>query len=360
MVAPARKRDALPDLLLTWYRRARRDLPWRRTRDPYAIWLSEVMLQQTQVVTVIPYWHKFLARFPTVEALAAAELPEVLSMWSGLGYYSRARTLHRAANVIASAHAGKLPRTAEALRELPGFGPYTAGAVASIAFGQQTPIVDGNVVRVLARLFEIEGDPSSREVQKKIWALAGELVPSDSPGDFNQALMELGATVCTPKNPTCLLCPVRATCGALQSKRVDQLPSPKARAARKSLRRTSAIVLRNEKLLLGRRPDAGLFGGLWELPSVDGDRAALAAALGRGFTLGEAVATVERTLTHRDLSFELVRTRAPARIRSIAPYVELRWVGRDEARELGMATAMTACLEHVWPSAVAKRRKARR
>jgi len=360
MGAPARKRAALPELLLTWYRRARRDLPWRRTRDPYAIWLSEVMLQQTQVVTVIPYWHKFLARFPTVEALAAAELPEVLSMWSGLGYYSRARTLHRAANVIANAHAGKLPKTAEALRELPGFGPYTAGAVASIAFGQQTPIVDGNVVRVFARLFEIEGDPGSREVQKQIWALAGELVPEDSPGDFNQALMELGATVCTPRNPTCLLCPVREACGALRSGRVDQLPSPKVRALRKKLHRTSAIVLRDEKVLLGRRPDSGLFGGLWELPSVDGARDALAAALGRGFTLGEVEAKVERTLTHRDLTFDLLRVRAPAKVKAIAPYVELRWVGRDDARELGMATAMTACLEHVWPRAVAKRPKARR
>src|SRR5690242_12452624 len=170
--------------LLAWYDRERRDLPWRRTKDPYAIWLSEVMLQQTQVATVIPYWHRFLARFPDVNALAAAELPEVLSLWRGLGYYARARALHRAAQAISSQHAGQLPRTATELRELPGFGPYTAGAVASIAFGERTPIVDGNVVRVLARIFEIEGDPSTREVQKRIWALAGELVPARNPGEF--------------------------------------------------------------------------------------------------------------------------------------------------------------------------------
>lgn len=346
----------LAQALVSWYRAAKRDLPWRRTRDPYAIWLSEVMLQQTQVVTVIPYWEKFLARFPTVHALAGAELPEVLAMWRGLGYYSRARTLHRAAQAIVSAHGGELPASVEALRELPGFGPYTAGAVASIAFGQQTPIVDGNVVRVLARLFEVEGDPSTREVQKRIWALAGELVPEEAPGDFNQALMELGATVCAPRNPTCLLCPVRASCGALKSSRVEKLPSPKTRAVRKGLHRTSAVVLKRGMLLLGRRPDRGLFGGLWELPSVDGDREALQAAL-RGFKLGEALGEVQRTLTHRDLRIGLIEARAPARLTAIAPYVELRWATREEAAELGMASAMTACLELVWPTATASRAK---
>ena len=337
--------------LLDWYRGSKRDLPWRRTHDPYAIWLSEVMLQQTQVVTVIPYWHRFLERFPTVDALAAAELPEVLAMWRGLGYYARARALHRAAQVVSRQHGGALPRTAEALRELPGFGPYTSGAVASIAFNERAPVVDGNVVRVLARLFEIEGDPSSREVSKQIWSLAGELVPASAPGDFNQALMELGATVCTPKAPSCLLCPLREQCGALRSKRVEHLPSPKVRTHRKLLHRTCAVVLKRGAVLLGRRPERGLFGGLWELPGVDGDREALAIALGNGFTLGEQLASVERTLTHRELRLELVRARGPARLGRIEPYLELRWANAQAARALGMSSAMSACLEKVWSEA---------
>ena len=352
-------RRSLSAPLLGWYAHARRDLPWRRSRDPYAIWLSEVMLQQTQVTTVIPYWNRFLERFPTAEALAAAELPEVLALWSGLGYYARARALHRAAQAISTEHGGKLPGTAEALRELPGFGPYTAGAVASIAFGERTPLVDGNVLRVLARVFEVEGEPASRAVQKRVWELAGELVPAQRPGDFNQALMELGATLCTPKTPDCPACPLRSQCGALRTGRVDALPSPKARPVRKRLRMTCVVALRRGRVLLARRPERGLFAGLWELPGAEGNRAALATALGSGFTLGAKLGTVERTLTHRELELELVTASAAARPQHIEPYLELRWANPREAAALGMSSAMRACLELVWPEARTSGRRMR-
>ncbi|HEY1908255.1 MAG TPA: A/G-specific adenine glycosylase, partial [Myxococcaceae bacterium] len=206
--------------LLRWYDAQARDLPWRRTRDPYRIWVSEVMLQQTQVSVVLPYWTAFLARFPDLDSLARASLDDVLAAWRGLGYYARARNLHRAAVAVVERHAGGLPDDVDALRALPGFGRYTVGAVASIAFGKEVPLVDGNVARVLARLAGLEGPTGDAGREKQLWALAEALVQGERPGDWNQALMELGATVCRQEQPTCLLCPVRAHCGALASGRV--------------------------------------------------------------------------------------------------------------------------------------------
>ncbi len=331
--------------LLRWFATARRDLPWRRTRDPYAIWLSEVMLQQTQVVTVIPYWERFLARFPTVHHLADAELADVLPYWSGLGYYSRARALHRAAGRIARDHGGRRPQTARALRELPGFGPYTAGAVASIAYGEATPLVDGNVARVLCRLFAIEGDPSSKPIRDRLWSLAAELVPASDPGGFNQALMELGALTCTPRNPTCLRCPVRSSCVAQRDGRVADLPSPKVRPQRRAMQWTAAFVERRGSVLLARRPEKGLFAGLWELPSVEGDVDALRAELGARFELGAEGGRVQRTLAHRDLSITLVQATTSGKIGKLSRYLEHQWVPIGRLSELGMATAMRECLK---------------
>ena len=193
--------------LLAWYDAHKRDLPWRRTRDPYAIWISEAMLQQTRVETVIPYWERFLETFPTVDALAAADIDEVYAVWTGLGYYSRARNLKHAAETIVGQHAGALPDTAEGLETLKGIGRYTAGAVASIAFDREAPLVDGNVIRVFARLLGIREDSASKAVVDRMWDEAARLVVGPRPGDLNQALMELGATVCTPRNPSCLICP---------------------------------------------------------------------------------------------------------------------------------------------------------
>ncbi|WP_407667501.1 A/G-specific adenine glycosylase [Myxococcus dinghuensis] len=339
--------------LLTWYDRNKRDLPWRRTRDPYAIWLSEVMLQQTQVSTVIPYWERFLQRFPTALALASAPLDDVLSGWKGLGYYSRARNLHRAAQEVVSRFGGKLPTTAEELLTLPGFGRYTAGAVASIAHGEEAPLVDGNVARVLSRLFEVEGLPGDRAREATLWALATLLVKGERPGDFNQALMEHGATTCRPENPVCLFCPVRDGCTAFRKGRVDELPPAKVRATPKKLTLAVAVWAHAGTLLFARRADSGLFGGLWELPAAEVSDDASPAEAARGLTtaLGAAVtveaplATVKRQLTHRDLTLRLFRVTGPQRPTRAAAFQELRWHTPAEAASLGMSTAMQRALD---------------
>lgn len=339
--------------LLAWFDVQKRDLPWRRSRDPYAIWVSEVMLQQTQVTTVIPYWCRFMDRFPTLPSLAAASLPEVLSLWRGLGYYARARNLHRAAKEILSRFAGALPSDPEALSSLPGFGRYTTGAVASIAFGREIPIVDGNVARVLSRLFEVDGAPGDSRREKKLWRLAAELVMGERPGDFNQALMELGALICRAENPSCLLCPVRNCCSALDHGRVDELPLPRARAARKHLKFAVAVYEKDGSVLLGMRDERGLFGGLWELPSAELTArsgpsqvtAALGGALGTPVLLEYPLGSVRRTLTHRELELELYRVTARSQPRPGARYQEFRWVAPGEAGTLGMSTAMQRALE---------------
>lgn len=341
--------EALRAALLAWFDRHRRDLPWRRTRDAYAVWLSEVMLQQTQVATVIPYWERFLSRFPTVGALAEAPLPEVLAQWRGLGYYSRARNLHRAAREVVERHGGHLPRTAVALASLPGFGRYTAGAVASIAFGEAAALVDGNVARVLCRLFEVEGAPGERAREKALWALAEALVPGERPGDWNQALMELGALVCRPEAPACLLCPVRAHCGAARHGRVEVLPPPRVRAPRKHLRWAVAVWVRRGEVLLARREEKGLFGGLWELPCVEAAEEDVAAALrqvlGPGLRLGPSLGSVRRTLTHRELELVLYPVKGGRTPGAAAGYRELRWASPAVAEALGMSTAMQRALD---------------
>ncbi|WP_186002213.1 A/G-specific adenine glycosylase [Corallococcus sp. Z5C101001] len=351
-VSPERH-AALHGPLLSWYDRNKRDLPWRRTRDPYAIWLSEVMLQQTQVATVIPYWERFLARFPSVKALASAPLDDVLSGWKGLGYYSRARNLHRAAREVVERFGGKLPATAEELLTLPGFGRYTSGAVASIAFGEQAPIVDGNVARVLSRLFEVEGVPGDREREATLWALASALVKGERPGDFNQALMEHGATVCRPESPLCLLCPVRDGCFAYRKGRVEELPPAKVRAAPRKLFLALAVWPHEGTLLFARRADKGLFGGLWELPAVEVEEdtpeaeatARLATALGTALTLEATLDSVRRQLTHRDLTLRLLRVRGGSRPTRASAFQELRWCTPQEAEALGMSTAMQRALD---------------
>lgn len=331
--------------LLRWFDRTQRDLPWRRTKDPYGIWVSEVMLQQTQVDRVVHYWERFLARFPDVRALAAAEVKDVLGLWSGLGYYSRARNLHRAAQVIATTHGGEVPDSVDALLELPGFGRYTAGAVSSIAFGLEAPLVDGNVARVLSRLLEIEGAPGEREREKTLWAAATTLVSGERPGDWNQSLMELGATVCTPQNPLCLLCPVRASCGAFLHGRVDELPPPKKAAKRKRLELRVAVARRGKDVLLARREEKGLFGGLWELPSTEAE---LSVALGTQVIVGPEMLVLERPLTHRDLVLHAHPVTMPAKLaRPPAGYVEWRWVPTNEVAALGMSSAMREVLRQL-------------
>lgn len=251
--------------LLAWFAVHQRPTPWRSTPDPYRVWVAEVMLQQTQTATVIPYYERFMERFPTVQALADAPLEEVLRYWEGLGYYARARNLHRAAQLIAQ-NGGQLPRTADQLRELPGIGAYTAGAIASIAFGQPTPVVDGNVSRVLARLLWLKGDLRAHAAQKRLWQLAQELVDPQQPGAFNQAMMELGSTVCLPVQPRCGACPVSHLCTAYQRGQPTAVPEPSRRTAMQARVDVSALVLREGRYLLARRAPEGLWGGLWEFP----------------------------------------------------------------------------------------------
>ena len=322
--------------LLAWYDANRRDLPWRRTRDPYAIWISEAMLQQTRVETVIPYWQRFLAAFPDVESLARADLDEVYVVWTGLGYYSRARNLKHAAESVVRDHAGQLPDTAPELQELKGIGRYTAGAIASIAFDREAPLVDGNVIRVFARLLGIREDSAARAVVEHMWAVAGELVRGPRPGDLNQALMELGATLCTPRNPGCLACPVRRFCNAQAVGDAESLPVKKKKAAPTRMRAVAAWVERGGRILTVRRPESGLMAGLWELPggpieATDDARDRLAPVLAETVGLAvrrlEAVGRVEHLFTHRRLELEVFRCVADkgSRVRR-KDFVAHRWI----------------------------------
>lgn len=251
--------------LLAWFSVNRRSMPWRDNPSPYYVWLAEVMLQQTQVATVIPYFERFVERFPTIEALASAPLEEVLRYWEGLGYYSRARHLHETAKRIVQA-GGQFPSTAEKLRELPGIGAYTAGAIASIAFQQPEPVVDGNVTRVLARLLWLKGNLKQGAGHKLLWEIARELVDPERPGDFNQALMELGSTTCTPTQPACSQCPLQPLCAAYARGQPTAVPESAPSKPSRKVVDVSAVILRDDSVLLAKRPEQGLWGGLWEFP----------------------------------------------------------------------------------------------
>jgi len=252
--------------LLDWFAANAQDLPWRRTRDPYAIWVSEIMLQQTRVQAVVPYYERFLRRFPTVETLAQARLDTVLKLWEGLGYYSRARNLHAAARKIVAQFDGRVPTTREELLTLPGIGRYTAGAIASIAFGRREPVVDGNVTRVLCRIFRIGDNPKDAAVQQRIWSIAQKLTPEGHAGHFNQALMELGREVCRPRNPKCDDCPVCHLCAAKRHNEQSSLPArvPKKRLPSHIV--VVGVIYRQGRILIDKRKPEGLLGGLWEFP----------------------------------------------------------------------------------------------
>ncbi|HZQ05907.1 MAG TPA: A/G-specific adenine glycosylase [Anaerolineae bacterium] len=252
--------------LLAWYEKHKRDLPWRRTRDPYRIWLSEILLQQTRVEAVIPYYEKFVARFPDVFALANAPLDAVLKTWEGAGYYARARNLHRAAQVVVKECGGKFPRTVEGLLELPGIGRYTAGAIASIAFNVDAPVVDGNVIRVLCRYFGIRDDPAATATRERLWNIATKLLPKGEARHYNQAVMELGATICVPRNPRCLLCPVQKDCVARQLGLQNEIPMKRAKKELPHHIIAAGIIWKRGRILIQQRLSEGLLGGLWEFP----------------------------------------------------------------------------------------------
>jgi len=340
---PAAQVAALQETLLAWYSACRRDLPWRRTRDPYAIWVSEIMLQQTRVETVIPYFERFMTRFPTAFALAEAPPDEVMAAWSGLGYYRRARMLLDGARVVAGAGGG-VPGDRTALLEVPGIGKYTAGAIASIAFGEPVGLVDGNVARVLARLFAIDEDMRKKGM-RTAEALADGIVARHDPGGWNQALMELGATVCTPRSPACSICPLAKLCRARAEGRVAQLPVLSPKASPKA-QRVQTIVARSAegRVVLARRSRGGLFGGLWEPPCIDGPakaRAQLKVWLPVGALKASGV--VEHVLSHRKLTIDVMRAEltdsvAPLRIPREAGYDSAKLVTAEQMDGLGMST----------------------
>ncbi len=305
----------LQDLLLTWYAGEARDLPWRRKGDlhpePYHVWLSEIMLQQTTVATVLTYFEAFLKRWPTVEALAHASLDDVLHAWQGLGYYTRARNLHRCARVIVTDHEGRFPKAAEDLEKLPGIGPYTARAIAAIAFGKEVIPVDGNVVRVMARLFGNQTKPP--RLIEDVRKLTGAVQNLKAPYDLVQALMDLGATLCTPQKPACERCPWNTLCVARQKGLTKSLPAKKE-TSEKPIRKTIAWVIQNPegRLLLRKRSDKGLLAGLWEVPSTDWALKTPSSQKGR----------LEGTLRHTFSHFHLD--------------VEVRTLTNEEAREDGL------------------------
>ena len=259
--------------VLAWYAENKRDLPWRRdAHDPYRVWISETLLQQTQVATVIPYYERFLARFPNVRALASARLDDVLKTWEGAGYYARARNLHRAAKEIVARFDGKIPGTVEELLTLPGIGRYTAGAIASIAFHRDAPVLDGNVTRVLCRYFKITGDPKGAATQKKLWELVGTLLPQGRAGDFNQALMELGATVCAPRNPQCAVCPFKRGCLARRLNLQEKIPTKRKKKELPHHQVAVGIIWKGKHILIAKRFARDLLGGLWEFPGGHRER----------------------------------------------------------------------------------------
>ncbi|MEM7166889.1 MAG: A/G-specific adenine glycosylase [Planctomycetota bacterium] len=257
--------------LLRWFGRHQRDLPWRRTKEPYAIWISEVMLQQTRVATVIPYYERFLARFPDVTTLAAAEEDDVLEHWAGLGYYSRGRNLHRAAEFVVRECASRFPRSAAQLRALPGVGEYTAAAVSSIAYDESVPVIDGNVERVLCRYLTLAGDPKKGNAKRQLQAAAAALVPTRRAGDYNQALMELGATICSPRDPDCAACPIRGGCRSAELGVTDQYPTPRSRRAAETQHWVATVIVTRQGPQWGaaitRSPrNAELLAGHWGVP----------------------------------------------------------------------------------------------
>lgn len=252
--------------LLSWFSRNARDLPWRHTKDPYAIWLSEIMLQQTQVDTVKAYYERFLKRLPTVTHFAKAHLDTVLKLWEGLGYYTRARNAHLAARQVVSEFGGEFPSTVDELQRLAGVGRYTAGAIASIAFGVRAPLVDGNVIRILCRIFCLSGNPSATAMKKQLWVLAADLVPQKRPGDFNEAMMELGATVCHRQSPQCGICPLNTVCQACQQGLQAELPERVERKPRPKYQVAVGVIYKRGRILIDKRPPEGLLGGLWEFP----------------------------------------------------------------------------------------------
>jgi len=327
--------------LIDWQRRqGRHSLPWQNTRDPYRVWLSEIMLQQTQVATVLGYYARFLARFPDVRALAAAPLDDVLTLWQGLGYYSRARNLHRCAQAVVERHGGAFPPSSEQLAELPGIGRSTAAAIAAFCFGERVAILDGNVKRVLTRVLGFEADLAQAANERALWAHATRLLPRTGIEPYTQGLMDLGATLCSTRSPSCLLCPVGELCVARQLGEPERFPV-KSRKLVRSLRENWWLWLECKgQVWLVQRPDSGVWAGLWTLPLFD-DEAALLAAAARLGSEAQPLPTIRHVLTHFDWILHPRRLHLAEAPGGLGPG---RWVPRETLHEIALPSPLKKLL----------------
>jgi A/G-specific adenine glycosylase len=347
-------RNRLRRKLVNWFGTSQRDLPWRKTKDPYPIWISEVMLQQTQVQTVIPYYSKFLKAFPSVARLAEADPQHLLRVWAGLGYYSRVRNLQKSAQKIVRTHGGRFPHTYSEVLALPGVGRYTAGAVLSIAFDQPFAVLDGNVTRVLTRLFGLKGDPKNSVLQTLLWKLAQVLLPRKSPGDFNQALMELGATLCLPRKPQCLLCPWQAECHARKEGTQELLPEKRKPITLEKSLRAVAVILRRGRILVVKRTNENLLRDLWEFPGgefekVEDLRSALVKKirddLGLRIRILDQLTTVKYSITNRQITLHVFQAvpKNPMAATNAAKIV--KWVRLFDVKKFPFASASLQILQ---------------
>ena len=345
------KQRTFAESLLEWFdTHGRHDLPWQRNLDAYSVWVSEIMLQQTQVATVIPYFEKFMERFANVAALADASIDDVLAHWSGLGYYARARNLHKAAVIVRDQHDGMMPDDFDALMALPGIGRSTAGAILSIAFGSRHPILDGNVKRVLARRTGIEEWPGKSAVMKELWQIADELTPHERVADYTQAIMDLGATLCTRTNPLCMHCPVDDDCSARINGSYDRIPAPKPKV-KKPRRAVRMLVLQDESgaVLLEKRPPTGIWAGLYSLPEVPDDASVAAWSrehIGVCVLEERPLDKIAHSFTHFDLDIEplLVQLGKPLQIMEAANRL---WYKPGRSQRPGMPAPVSRLLESI-------------
>lgn len=336
--------------LLAWFDiHGRKDLPWQQNINPYRVWVSEIMLQQTQVVSVISYFQRFMERFPTVQSLADAELDEVLQYWAGLGYYARARNLHKTAQTIAS-NAGNFPQTVEELSSLPGIGRSTAGAILSIACGQSQPILDGNVKRVLARFHAIKGWPGDTKVAAELWQISQRYTPSERTGDYTQAMMDLGATLCTRSKPRCDLCPVFNNCLAIQLGLVNTLPQPKPRKTL-PIKQLYFLIMQDSQrlLLLEKRPPTGIWGGLWSLPEFESLGALHAWCQSRGCIIAtiRELPSLRHSFSHYHLDYTPLQVDIQNPINYVMEADRLVWYKLQAIKLLGLPAPIKRLLQQL-------------
>jgi A/G-specific adenine glycosylase len=343
-------------LLLEWYAHHQRTLPWRNHPDPYAVWVSEIMLQQTQVDAVIPYFERWMKRFPSLEVLATAPQQEVLSAWEGLGYYSRARNLHRAAQKVIAEYGGVIPQDARTLQTLPGIGRYTAGSIASIAFQKDEPALDGNIRRVFTRLFDVQEPARSPKSEKLLWKLVTEHLPAGKAGDYNQAIMDLGATICTPRSPACRLCPLTELCQARSLGVQEQRPVMKKKAEIPHITVAAAIIGRPHQVLIAQRPQHGLLGGMWEFPGgkrQDGEeltaclKREIGEELGVVIEVGEAFGIYRHAYTHFRVTLHAFRCSILEGVPQPLEASEIAWVTPTELSDYPMGKIDRQIAKHL-------------